>query len=95
MRMPVVTGGALTVDKDTGGDDGGNEGTDRAKKLDFHMPSPSYYPFVLAVGMVTIGSGLVFISSGAIGYAIAGLGVLITLWGAVGWAAEPIAREDH
>jgi hypothetical protein len=45
--------------------------------------------------MVTIGTGLVFISSGTIGYAITALGVLITLWGAVGWAAEPIAREDH
>jgi cytochrome c oxidase subunit 1 len=95
VRMPVVTGGALTVEKDTGGDDGGSEGTDDVEKLDFHMPSPSYYPIVLAAGMVTIGAGLVFISSGAIGYAIAGLGVLITLWGAVGWAAEPIAREDH
>jgi hypothetical protein len=59
------------------------------------MPSPSYYPIVLAMGMVTIGAGLVFISSGAIGYAIGGLGILITLWGAVGWAAEPIAREGH
>ena len=95
VRMPVVTGGALTVEKDTGGDDDGSDGADGAKVLDFHMPSPSYYPIVLAAGMVTIGAGLVFISSGAIGYTIAGLGILITMWGAVGWAAEPIAREGH
>jgi cytochrome c oxidase subunit I len=60
-----------------------------------HMPSPSYYPIIAAAGLVTIGAGLIFWSSGVIGVSILVVGAAIALWGIVGWAAEPITREDH
>jgi cytochrome c oxidase subunit 1 len=60
-----------------------------------HMPSPSYYPVVAALGVAIIGTGLVFSSSAWIGWGILGLGVLVALWGFFGWAAEPISREAH
>jgi hypothetical protein len=59
------------------------------------MPSPSYYPFVSSAGIAVLGAGLVFLSSGAIGFVIGGVGAAIALWGLVGWAAEPITREPH
>ena len=60
-----------------------------------HMPSPSYYPIIAAAGLVTMGAGLVFWSSGVLGVGILVVGVAIALWGIVGWAAEPITRDEH
>ena len=60
-----------------------------------HMPSPSFYPIVSASGVAVLGAGLVFISSGPIGFAVLALGAVVTLWGLVGWAAEPATREAH
>ncbi len=60
-----------------------------------HMPSPSYYPLIAAAGLVAVGAGLVFWSSGVIGVSILVVGAAISLWGIVGWAAEPITRDEH
>jgi len=60
-----------------------------------HMPSPSYFPIVAASGVAILGAGLVFISSGPIGFAVLAVGSVIALWGIVGWAAEPVTREAH
>ncbi len=60
-----------------------------------HMPSPSFYPIVSAIGIAILGAGLVFISSGPIGIAILAVGAVIALWGLVGWAAEPVTRGGH
>ena len=60
-----------------------------------HMPSPSFYPLVSAAGLVTLGAGLIFWGSGIIGVGLIAVGVAISLWGIVGWAAEPITREAH
>jgi cytochrome c oxidase subunit 1 len=60
-----------------------------------HMPSPSYYPIIAAFGLVTAGAGLVFWSSGMMGFGMLAIGAAIMLWGVVGWAAEPITREVH
>ncbi len=60
-----------------------------------HMPSPSFYPIVSAIGIAILGAGLVFISSGPIGVAILTVGAVIALWGLVGWAAEPVTRGGH
>jgi cytochrome c oxidase subunit 1 len=60
-----------------------------------HMPSPSYYPIVSAAGIAVIGAGLVFISSGPIGFAVLTVGAITALWGLVGWAAEPVTRGVH
>jgi len=62
---------------------------------DIHMPSPSYYPFVSALGMTTMGFGLVFSSSAWFGIAVLAVGAAITMWGLFGWAAEPLTRDDH
>jgi cytochrome c oxidase subunit 1 len=58
---------------------------------DVHMPSPSFYPFVAAAGLVTMGYGFVFLPGGLIA---AGIGALITLWGVFGWSLEPIDGEE-
>jgi cytochrome c oxidase subunit 1 len=60
-----------------------------------HMPSPSFYPIIAAAGLVTVGAGLVFWSSGVLGVGMIAVGVAVLLWGVVGWAAEPITREAH
>ncbi|MEA2002911.1 MAG: cytochrome c oxidase subunit I [Actinomycetota bacterium] len=87
VRMDEVTGGALTVDKETGGDDHGGEHDD------FHMPSPSYYPFVSAFGLVTMGYGFVYLP---VGWVVVAFGGLITMWGLFGWSLEPVTKEpDH
>ncbi len=89
VKMPEVSGGALTVDTDTGGEDGD------ADAHDIHMPSPSYFPIIASAGVVILGAGLVFISSGAIGFGLLALGAIVSLWGFMGWAGEPITKEAH
>jgi len=60
-----------------------------------HMPSPSYHPILAAAGVAVLGAGLVFLSSGPVGYLVGALGLVAALWGLVGWAAEPVTREVH
>ena len=48
-----------------------------------HMPSPSFYPIVSAAGIAVLGAGLVFVSSGPIGFAVLGAGAIIALWALV------------
>ncbi|MBI2939243.1 MAG: cytochrome c oxidase subunit I, partial [Chloroflexi bacterium] len=50
-----------------------------------HMPSPSFWPPVTAVGILVIASGLLA------GYPLAALGAVILLAGIFGWAFEPPA----
>jgi cytochrome c oxidase subunit 1 len=87
VRMPVLTGGALTVDTETGG-----EGPEEESHGDIHMPSPSYYPFLASVGIAIMGYGFVYVPWGFIAV---GLGGLVTLWGLFGWSLEPVTREGH
>src|SRR3546814_17954990 len=48
-----------------------------------HLPSPSYWPFVLALGLPFIGWGLIF------NMFITAFGGALVLAGFVGWALEP------
>ncbi|MFN8532416.1 MAG: cytochrome c oxidase subunit I [Dehalococcoidia bacterium] len=48
-----------------------------------HLPNPSFWPLVTALGLVLIASGLIF------GLVFSGVGVLILLAGAYNWALEP------
>jgi cytochrome c oxidase subunit 1 len=50
---------------------------------DVHLPSPSYWPLVLASGMPLIGYGLIF------NLIFLGLGVIVVLVAILGWALEP------
>lgn len=56
---------------------------------DIHLPSSSYWPFVLAFGFSAIVTGL------ALNIAITIVGVVITLVAAVGWVIEPPHPEEE
>ena len=60
-----------------------------------HLPSPSYWPLVLALGLPLVGYGLIF------NLWITGVGVLVILLAIYGWVFEPPddpeahAHDDH
>ena len=55
-----------------------------------HMPSPSYWPIFVAVGVALIGGGLLS------HYAISFVGGAIAMMGVIGWGNEPAtAPSDH
>ena len=54
-----------------------------------HMPSPSYWPVVIAIGIAILGGGI--LTHVAASFA----GGIIALIGVVGWANEPAAEESH
>ena len=55
-----------------------------------HLPSPSFYPLILAAGLPIIGYGVIF------NRLIAIPGVLLFLFGIYGWAFEPATEPgDH
>jgi cytochrome c oxidase subunit 1 len=56
-------------------------------ELDIHMPSPSYWPTVAALGIPLIAFGLLF------GWVLVGLGVVVMLAGVYGWVLEPVSEE--
>jgi cytochrome c oxidase subunit I len=53
-----------------------------------HMPSPSYWPMVLAFGLPVVALGMIF------NLIIAMIGALIIVAGAYGWAVEPSVADD-
>ena len=54
-----------------------------------HMPSPSYYPFVVALGLPIIGYGAVFKT-----FWLLIPGAIITLFGICAWYIEPATATD-
>jgi cytochrome c oxidase subunit 1 len=54
-----------------------------------HMPSPSYWPLVVAFGLPVVGIGLIF------NYFVAGVGGLIILLGIFGWTQEPSVHDPE
>ena len=54
-----------------------------------HMPSPSYWPLVVAAGVGLIGGGLLS------HYGVSFLGGLIAFIGTIGWANEPAAAPEE
>jgi cytochrome c oxidase subunit 1 len=53
-----------------------------------HLPSPSYWPLVTALGMPVIAYGVLY------SWWLVGLGVVVTLVGVFGWAMEPSVAEE-
>jgi cytochrome c oxidase subunit 1 len=53
-----------------------------------HLPSPSYFPLLLAAGLPVIGYGLIF------NMWLCALGGAMVLSGFVGWALEPADDPD-
>jgi len=53
-----------------------------------HMPSPSYWPLVFAIGLPILGYGFVFKN-----WYILAAGVVWLMFGMTGWATEPATEE--
>ncbi|HEX9124093.1 MAG TPA: cytochrome c oxidase subunit I [Actinomycetota bacterium] len=78
--VPVPAGGSGTegATEHGGGGPGGGHG--------IHMPGPSYYPVIAALGLPLIGYGVVFHWWTAVA------GAVVVLAGLYGWALEPSAE---
>ena len=79
--VPVPAGGAGD-EREAAADDSAGHGAGHA----IHMPSPSYWPVVAALGLPIIAYGLIF------NMWLAGLGVVVVLVGFFGWILEPSAE---
>ena len=60
-----------------------------SKKPEIHVPNPSFWPFVLAVGLLLFSSGVIF------GIIESILGVVIVLVAIGGWALENRSEGAH
>jgi cytochrome c oxidase subunit 1 len=54
-----------------------------------HMPDMSYWPLVVAAGLPLIALGLIY------SYVISGVGAVLVLLGAYGWAQEPASADPE
>ncbi|MFQ5517975.1 MAG: hypothetical protein ACE5E8_10435, partial [Acidimicrobiia bacterium] len=55
-----------------------------------HLPSPSYYPALTAVGALGVGFGVVYWPAGIVAIVA---GALVTVWGLFGWSMESPGGE--
>jgi len=74
---------------DHGGDGGSTNGDGHGDGHGIHLPSPSYYPFVMSLALPILGYAAVFKNPW-----LAVPGVLILLFGMYAWAIEPGTAED-
>jgi cytochrome c oxidase subunit 1 len=84
VRLPSGGSDTLTTTVEDGGRGGieGHGGHDDGHGI--HMPSPSYYPFVVALGLPILGYAAVFGN-----WYLAILGFVVLLFGLYAWALEP------
>ena len=87
--VPVASGGSGEPARVTG--DGTGEGAgeghgEHGGGHGIHLPGPSYYPLVAALGLPLIGYGVI------LDWWIAGVGLVVMLAGLYGWALEPSAE---
>jgi len=61
-----------------------------------HLPSPSYYPILMSIGLVTLAYGFLW---RPVGYIAMAIGAAIMVWAIFGWAMEdidhPMGNGDH
>jgi cytochrome c oxidase subunit 1 len=76
--VPVVAGGANGEEHHEAEGHGGHG---------IHMPSPSYFPLIAALGFPIIGYGFIYAD-----YALVAAGVVVLLLGIYGWALEPASE---
>jgi cytochrome c oxidase subunit I len=81
VRLPA--GAAVDVEERTTG------GEDEPAGHSIHMPSPSIFPMVLALGLPVMGYGFVFKN-----WWLLGVGVAILMFGITAWAYEPPTEEE-
>jgi cytochrome c oxidase subunit 1 len=79
--VPVPAGGSGEVHASVGERETGHAGG-------IHLPSPSFWPIVSALGFPVLGYGLVYGATAI----VAPIGALIILIGLFGWALEPSAE---
>jgi cytochrome c oxidase subunit I len=83
VRLPA--GAAIDVEEHAGGGEAG----EHADEHHIHMPSPSIFPMILALGLPIMAYGFVFKN-----WALLAVGVVILLFGMTGWAFEPATEEE-
>jgi cytochrome c oxidase subunit 1 len=66
---------------------GAADHTEHAHGHAIHLPSPSYWPFVAALGLPTMAYGVIY------SWWLVALGVAVALVGFYGWALEPSVAE--
>jgi cytochrome c oxidase subunit 1 len=87
VRLP--SGGAVATTEHDAGDGGAAEpGGGEGDGHGIHMPSPSYFPFVLALGLPILGYGAVFKNFWFVPF-----GAIVVLFGMYAWAIEPATEE--
>ena len=60
-----------------------------------HMPSPSYYPLIAALGLPIMGYGLMAkVQNETVGWVTVAVGLLVMFLGVYGWSLEPVAEEE-
>jgi len=59
-----------------------------------HLPNPSYFPLVMAIGFPLIFYGIIYHTS-AVGKALILVGAVISLAAGIGWAVEPSEEAPH
>ena len=58
-----------------------------------HLPAPSYFPILMALGIPLMFYGVIYHTSG-FGKALIGIGALVSLTAVIGWAMEPIEEAS-
>jgi cytochrome c oxidase subunit 1 len=76
--LPVVAGAA----------NGHEEGDGEHGGHDIHMPSPSYFPLIAALGFPIMATGFIY------DYALVAVGATVLFVGIYGWAMEPATEEE-
>jgi cytochrome c oxidase subunit I len=66
-----------------------------ATAVDIHLPDPSYYPLIVALGMPLMAYGVIFSMGTPLMWLLTGVGALVTLAGMFGWVLEPSVEEHH
>jgi cytochrome c oxidase subunit I len=75
--VPVIAGGANA-----------HEQSDEGHGI--HLPSPSFFPLIVASGLPIMGYGVIYFNP-----IVLGLGALVTMLGVFGWIFEPGAADEH
>jgi cytochrome c oxidase subunit 1 len=74
-------GRVVPVPAGASGEDAHGDGQGKGHAI--HLPSPSYFPMIAALGLPVMGYGLIF------GMPFAAAGLVLMLVGLYGWALEP------
>ena len=67
-----------------------------SEEHDVHLPQPSYWPFVVSVGLLIAGYGLVYLGSyNPVSIAVAVIGAFIAMFAVYAWSFEPVNDPDE